>query len=913
MKRATDLTWSSAVAKMFAASMLLIPLLAGAVWGNPSEFPVALPNMQVNLTRLAVGAPPQASPFQVDADSTEMLILVTASRDGVGAAIKIPDGSLLPPEDVVSAGGTFQKLIGGDENGGLLMMLGNQPGYHQFFTLPTQGAGDYSIQLEPPPEGDCAVAVITTVVLDGSVRATFFAADQVVPLGSSVALHAAVFDGSVPVAGATAPVFLESPSGDEAHFQLLDNGSSADYEFGDGLYSALYTPSESGTHRVSTTLCGVTHEGVPFTRKLGTTFRVVDVCANLSGGVFDLGADDDGDGLFDRLAVEADVTVTADARLSLLVTLETPTGKFMTAHGAADLPAGSGFVSASIDASTLWDHAEDGPYLIQAVRLFCHGAEGAVPVDRDLTLFQETAPYLLAQFKRPPIRLLGLVGEQTLDLELDGDQDVLSVELGLETASAGEYSFAARLVSPCGSELTQASGSAMLEGSPESNIIALDFDGASIGSSGQDGPFRVVGLGVWGNGASFYRGYVGDTQFHLASEFDSYALPGDCNVNGVPDACEIASSAGPDCNGNGMPDECDVSAGTSSDCNGNTVPDLCDIAMAREEDTNENGVPDGCEVNPPLPAPYPHDRPKNRYISFDPNKPANDGFQVAFRVTLRSLLLGSCDGNGAPCRVDTGGENEPGDADCNACSIVGNPCFEASWDCDPVPKQECIPTGQSCVNDRTLSGHSSVGMTWWVGSERPAANNDVHLLVSEPFRKISTDWPEVVHVGDCEIVPIATFGVAAVDTSAGVISAELAVKTIGRPDASASWWADVVGPLTRHCSGDLREPLCGGPDDPACGGGQACSLVWGPPDGSLNFDDIVAILAVMAPNPKSTPAHMTWVDLHGNGSGLPGSEKFDPPNYVANLSDVAFALRAFAGLPYPFYDPGDCPDVATWP
>ncbi|MEC9475666.1 MAG: HYR domain-containing protein [Planctomycetota bacterium] len=64
----------------------------------------------------------------------------------------------------------------------------------------------------------------------------------------------------------------------------------------------------------------------------------------------------------------------------------------------------------------------------------------------------------------------------------------------------------------------------------------------------------------------------------------------DCNENGAPDICEIASGASEDCNTNGIPDECEA------DCNGNGTPDDCDIASGGSADTNSNGTPDECET-----------------------------------------------------------------------------------------------------------------------------------------------------------------------------------------------------------------------------------------------------------------------------------------------------------------------------
>ena len=52
---------------------------------------------------------------------------------------------------------------------------------------------------------------------------------------------------------------------------------------------------------------------------------------------------------------------------------------------------------------------------------------------------------------------------------------------------------------------------------------------------------------------------------------------GDCNH--FPDADEIANWAGEpacaECNANGVPDECDIASGTSQDVNGDGIPDEC--------------------------------------------------------------------------------------------------------------------------------------------------------------------------------------------------------------------------------------------------------------------------------------------------------------------------------------------------
>lgn len=71
----------------------------------------------------------------------------------------------------------------------------------------------------------------------------------------------------------------------------------------------------------------------------------------------------------------------------------------------------------------------------------------------------------------------------------------------------------------------------------------------------------------------------------------------DCDGNGLPDACDIASGLALDCNSNGIPDSCDITEGVSTDCNGNGVPDDCDVSSASSLDCNADGVPDECQVD----------------------------------------------------------------------------------------------------------------------------------------------------------------------------------------------------------------------------------------------------------------------------------------------------------------------------
>ena len=142
-----------------------------------------------------------------------------------------------------------------------------------------------------------------------------------------------------------------------------------------------------------------------------------------------------------------------------------------------------------------------------------------------------------------------------------------------------------------------------------------------------------------------------------------------CNVG---DNCNLYNPDQLDCQPNGIGDVCDIAYCTveawCNDCNENNVPDGCDIAAGTSTDNNADGVPDECGANPPAAAPSPHDSPKNRYVSFDPNHP---GTNVAFRIELTA-------GDYFPGSVGTGGW--VGEPDGDAISrVVDTAYFSDAW------------------------------------------------------------------------------------------------------------------------------------------------------------------------------------------------------------------------------------------
>ena len=267
-----------------------------------------------------------------------------------------------------------------------------------------------------------------------------------------------------------------------------------------------------------------------------------------------------------------------------------------------------------------------------------------------------------------------------------------------------------------------------------------------------------------------------------------------------------------DCNGNGVPDDEDIAMGTSQDCNGNSIPDECDIASGTSPDCNDNAVPDECDVS--------------AGTSPDSN------------------------GNGIPDECE-----------------VGPPALAASP--HHTAKNRYVSFAPSNGDiivafqvEMTASAYfpESTGVIGWV--DKPGTDG-VARIQGDPV--LWDQWPSLVHVGDCGIVPVATYAIRT--TVNGVtFSDPFEVATIAEP--VPKFWGDVVG--------------------------QKFALWWTPPNGMVNMDDVLA--GVQRFRQLEDAPHLTWVDV-------------DPevPNVVLNFTDIFQIVRGFKGEPYPFRDPVECP------
>jgi hypothetical protein len=163
----------------------------------------------------------------------------------------------------------------------------------------------------------------------------------------------------------------------------------------------------------------------------------------------------------------------------------------------------------------------------------------------------------------------------------------------------------------------------------------------------------------------------------------------------------------------------------------------------------------------------------------------------------------------------------------------------------------------------------------WVGTPYTNAGLQLADVVPAPVYAgidFPGDWPNVLHVSDCEIATGTTYEIEAIlhgDDLADPTSYSEALVLI-----TPTKWGDVVG----TCPADVCQP----------------------PQGTANLDDIMAKIKRFQAIPV---APLTWLDDDPSTGDL-------SPNQTINLGDIMNSVYGFQGQPYPGNGPMGCTTIA---
>lgn len=485
---------------------------------NPATT-ISLNAEQQKLSRLAPGQTSGQVVFSVDS-AGQITIEILATISSLSTSIVGPGGQLITPATIGGLGGEFSLIEGGTADSFLILGAAS-PGFHYLYAFPSLGAGNYTVRFDAGASLSEEVAVISRVVTDSPIGAALFSTDPTLVIGSTAVLTAAIFAGPAPVAGASVTVDVVPPSGSIFTLTLKDDGASAsgDDTAGDGLYSAQFMPAVTGNFRASAVISGTTGGGIAFIRNAATTFDVIPQHGRLTGVVTDQGVDDNGDTLFDRVAIDVQTNITLAGKYLALVHLKTTNGQTLLRSSEVTLTTGLQNIRVNFEAAAFLELGENGPYTMELIELVrIDPVTGSSPADT-LANVGQTAAYLLSQFQRPSASLTGTTSDQGVDDNGNGKFDRLLVSVQVNVLTSGFYSWGFKLTDQGAHEIDFASGSAFF--SAGLNNLNVTFSGLKIGAFGANGPYQLRDLLLQGGqGTSLVAIEIGSTQPYQFTQFE---------------------------------------------------------------------------------------------------------------------------------------------------------------------------------------------------------------------------------------------------------------------------------------------------------------------------------------------------------------------------------------------------------
>lgn len=493
-------------------------VLGGSVGAQAPEVSLTLQDVRTAVDRLAPGAASGEAIFLVDQGSM-IEIDVVSTIGAVTTRIVTPTGTVIDAASIGGLGGELTLFEGRAGQDSSLITAVGEPGFHSLYRFPALGPGPYRVQFDAGAGLAQEVAVITQLRTDSPVTVALVATEPQVAVGDTAVLTAAVFEGDRPVAGATVEVTLRAPDGTYSTVAVDDDGQDPDTAAGDGLYSGELDPTQAGKHGAVARVSGATTSGLPFERQAVTQFLVTAASSRLTGAFTDAGVDDDADGLFNRLRIEAGTDTQLDSQYRLFVTLATTSGQTLVRSGDAALAAGPGTVPVDFEADAIVGLRENGPYRISSLELVRLTPAGAVPAHR-LVDVGSTRDYRLSEFQRPALALTGGVTDQAFDDDGNGRFDRLQVGVEVDVLRAGSYTWSFKLTDRERRDIGFGSASGLLNAGI--NSISLTFPGRPIGAARADGPYLLRDLLMFGAGASLVAPELGQTRPYLGRQFEGF-------------------------------------------------------------------------------------------------------------------------------------------------------------------------------------------------------------------------------------------------------------------------------------------------------------------------------------------------------------------------------------------------------
>ena len=214
--------------------------------------------------------------------------------------------------------------------------------------------------------------------------------------------------------------------------------------------------------------------------------------AAFTGDYADYGTDIDGDELYDYLAIDVGVNVTATGNYIIVGRLYDVNENNITGVINYDyLHLGNQTLQLNFDGKTIKKHGVNGPYYLKNLTIF----DASWDIIDDMLDAYTTSVYNYTDFQTlpiqpaPPAAFTGDYADYGTDTDGDGLYDFLTIDVGVNVTTAGNYSLDGWLYDANGSEIVWAYNDAYLDVGVRS--VLLNFGGMQIRKHRVDGPFNI--------------------------------------------------------------------------------------------------------------------------------------------------------------------------------------------------------------------------------------------------------------------------------------------------------------------------------------------------------------------------------------------------------------------------------------
>jgi hypothetical protein len=323
-------------------------------------------------------------------------------------------------------------------------------------------------------------------------------------------------------------------------------------------YYVIMDPFETpGSHELKLKYEGFEETTYPFSFEINTTIEVFDPPIEIIGNYTDYGIDENGDELYEELAIEFDVEVIEAGNYYFSGNLEISDDTCgqggcggISVYAGSDeyLSEGIHTIQLLFSGIDIYREATDGPYLFD--ELVVYGG----PFNLVINPEYQTRDYLYREFNPPWARLNYNFNDYGIDEDEDDAYDYLVVEVGVDVDIESEYRVHSYL-SKDGEHLASYY-IPEIHLAPGENTIELNFSGLQLYLGGEDGPYTLGNFQVSDVGAGEMLIFENDIYDTSSYNYTDFERPG-AQFNGY------FSDYGLDTNDNELYDHLIIEAGVS--------------------------------------------------------------------------------------------------------------------------------------------------------------------------------------------------------------------------------------------------------------------------------------------------------------------------------------------------------------